>query len=252
MNASKLMPVPTFFGALLLCYAVAIAQTPPPSPPGKPAPPLRVGRTGDKLPAAPQVVTIVHRLNGLKMFRLLARSEEQVQAIAGLDSAFSLMDDVHTNVIAGLAMEDGETIAAWLPEADVEFGPPDVPLPVAPRPPKSPRASTAMFPRLGNGFFNDPDVSVIGPDGKQIPAKYIGLDAVTGLSILRLENKNAVPAGAINDEPVSSGDSVLLFGPEPVAKTRPVLARMGAIEGRVEEVQPAPSGGIARFRVSAP
>ena len=247
MNFRRIISVVLLVSALL-CQTVATAQTPAPSP-KRPAPaPKAVGP--DKPPAAPQVVTIIHRLNGLKMFRLLLRSE-QVQSIDALDSAFSLMDDVHTNVIAGLAMEDGETIAAWLPEADVEFGPPDVPLPVAPRPPKSPRASTALFPRLGNGFFNDPDVSVIGPDGKQIPAKYIGLDAVTGLSILRLENKNAVPAGAINDEPVSSGDSVLLFGPEPVARTRPVLARMGAIEGRVEEVMPAPSGGIARLRVSA-
>ena len=48
-----------------------------------------------------------------------------------LDSAFNLMDDVHTNVIAGLAMDDGETIAAWLPEAEVEFGPPDI-APLAP------------------------------------------------------------------------------------------------------------------------
>src|SRR5215208_7539300 len=104
--------------ALLFCEAPA--QTPAP-PLKKPAPPVRAGRVGDKLPAAPQVVTIVHRLNGLKMFRLLARSQEQVQAIEGLDSAFNLMDDVHTNVIAGLALDDGETIAAWLPEADVEF-----------------------------------------------------------------------------------------------------------------------------------
>src|SRR6185437_4173261 len=117
---------------------VASAQTP--------APPA------DKMPAAPQVVTIIHRLNGLKMFRLLLRSE-QVQSIDSLDSAFGLMDDVHTNVIAGLAMDDGETIAAWLPEADVEFGPPDVPFPVSPRSPKSPRASTGMFPRIG---FGDP------------------------------------------------------------------------------------------------
>lgn len=175
------------------------------------------------------------------MFRLLLRSE-QVQSIDALDSAFNLMDDVHTNVIAGLALDDGETIAAWLPEADVEFGPPDVPFPV--RPPKSPD----IFPRT---FFDGPDVSVIGPDGKQVPAKYIGLDAATGLSILRLENKNAVSAGAIKDEPVNSGDSVVLFGPEPVTKTRPVLARMGAIEGRVEVVTPAPAGGIARFQVSA-
>jgi len=176
------------------------------------------------------------------MFRLLLRSE-QVQSIDALDSAFNLMDDVHTNVIAGLAMDDGETIAAWLPEADVEFGPQIVAFPA---PPKS-----QMFPGSVNGFFDVPDVSVIGADGKQIPAKYIGLDAATGLSILKLENKNTVSAGAIKDEPVNSGDSVLLFGPEPVTKTRPVLARMGAIEGRVENVMPAPSGGIARFKVSA-
>ena len=211
----------------------ATAQTPAPSPPKAPKP-----------PAAPQVVTIIHRLNGLKMFRLLLRSE-QVQSIDALDSAFNLMDDVHTNVIAGLAMDDGETIAAWLPEADVEFGPQIVAFPKSPRPPDE------MFPGAVNGFFDTPDVSVIGVDGKQIPAKYIGLDAATGLSILRLENKNTVSASAIKDERVNSGDSVLLFGPEPVTKTRPVLARMGAIEGRVENVMAAPSGGIARFKVSA-
>ena len=223
----------------LSCFALAAGQTPAPSP-KKPAPP--------KAPSAPQVVTIIHRLNGLKMFRLLLRSE-QVQSIDSLDSAFGLMDDVHTNVIAGLAMDDGETIAAWLPEADVEFGPPDGPFPVSPRPAKSPRASTGMFPRIG---FGEPDITVIGPDGKRLPAKYIGLDAVTGLSILRLENKNSIAAASIKDEPVNSGDSVMLFGPEPVAKSRPVLARVTAIEGRVQDVQPAPSGGIARFRVSAP
>ena len=233
---------------LALSFAAAVtAQTPAPSP-KKPAPP-------PKAPAAPQVVTIIHRLNGLKMFRLLLRSE-QVQSIDALDSAFSLMDDVHTNVIAGLAMDDGETIAAWLPEAEVEFGPPVVAFPVAPHRPKSPRASTELFPRSGNSFFDGPDVTVIGPDGKQIPAKYIGLDAATGLSILRLENKNAVlagaiPARAIDAEAVNSGDVVLLFGPEPVTKTRPLMARMGAIEGRVENIKPDPAGGIARFRVSA-
>jgi len=228
-----------YLATLLVSCTLAAAQTPAPSP-KKPAAPPRA----PSAPAAPQVVTIIHRLNGLKMFRLLLRSE-QVQSIDSLDSAFGLMDDVHTNVIAGLAMDDGETIAAWLPEADVEFGPPDVPFPV------SPRASTKMFPSIGNNFFGEPDVTVIA-DGKRLPAKYIGLDAVTGLSILRLENKNSIAASAIKDEPVNGGDVVLLFGPEPVAKTRPVLARIGAIEGRVENVLAAPSGGIARFKVSAP
>ncbi len=235
MNFNKIYRVALL--TVVLC-AIVTAQTPVPVP------------KAPKPPAAPQVVTIIHRLNGLKMFRLLLRSE-QVQSIDALDSAFNLMDDVHTNVIAGLAMDDGETIAAWLPEADVEFGTPVVAFPAAPRPPKSPRASTEMFPGAVNGFFDGPDVSVIGADGKQVSAKYIGLDAVTGLSILRLENKSVVSASAIKAEPVNSGDVVLLFGPEQVTKTRPVLARMGAIEGRVENVMPAPSGGVARFKVSA-
>src|SRR5215212_11786658 len=225
---------------VVLC-ALVTAQTPAPPPAKAPS--------ADKLPEAPQVVTIIHRLNGLKMFRLLLRSE-QVQSIDALDSAFSLMDDVHTNVIAGLAMDDGETIAAWLPEAEVEFGPPDVPLPLAPRPPRSPRATTRMASRAANRLLENPDVTVIAPDGKQVAATYIGLDAVTGLSILRLEKKNAIAAGAIKDEPVDSGQTILLFSPQPVTKTRPVLARIGVFKSRVRDVLPAPSGGIARFRVS--
>ena len=233
-------------GGALLCGAVAIAQTPAP-PPKKAAPPL-------KTPAAPQVVTIIHRLNGLKMFRLLLRSEQQVQAIENVDSAFNLMDDVHTNVIAGLAMDDGETIAAWLPEA-VELNAPFPPVAFEPRAPRPPRDPVRAFPRVRNGFF-EPDITVIGPDGKRLSAKYIGFDAVTGLSILRLTVKTPVPASATKDEPVNAGETVMLFSPEPVGRPRALLsgklfARMGALEGRVQDVVAAPSGGVARLKVTA-
>src|SRR5215467_5123487 len=92
------------------------AKKPPASPKAAAAAPVQ------PRPSAPQVVTVVHRLNGLKVFRLILRSQDQLQAVAGLDEASTLMDDVHTNVIAGLAMDDGQTVAAWLPEADLEFG----------------------------------------------------------------------------------------------------------------------------------
>ena len=252
MTVRRVIQVATLGGALL-CGAVSVAQTPAP-PPKKAAPPIRAGKVrADKLPPAPQVVTIIHRLNGLKMFRLLLRSEAQVQAIENVDSAFNLLDDVHTNVIAGLAMDDGETIAAWLPEAEVELDPPLPPVAPAPRPPRSPRGQASTFPRLRNNFF-EPDITVIGPDGKKLRAKYIGLDAVTGLSILRLTERTAVPAGPIKDESVNAGEAVLLFSPEPVARARAVAglyARMGALEGRVRDVVAAPSGGVARFKVSA-
>jgi len=249
----------------------------PAQPPRKPAPPSRVTvRPLNKKETAPQVVTIIHRLNGLKMFRLLMRGDQQAQAIASLPSAFNLLDDVHTNVIAGLAMDDGVTIAAWLPEADVEFGAfspfeqnfqtpdfpspdlktPDIPSPVVKAKPtvRKPR-SVGSF---GSGFFDSPDVTVIGSDGKPLTAKYVGLDAVTGLSILRLADKNPTAAATINDKPVDVGESVRLFSPEPVTGQRAMLnasglyVRVAAIEGKIQDVRLAPTGGIARFRVSSP
>jgi len=233
-------------GLLLLCVSV-MAQTPAPSP-RRPVTQVHVAATAGQRRPAPQVVTIVHRLNGLKMFRLLARSEQQAQAIAGLDSAFNLLDDVHTNVSAGVAMEDGETIAAWLPEAQLEFGPQigfDVKLPTFPNP-------------TGPDFkqsFDTPDVSVIGPDGKQLLAKYVGFDATTGLSILKL-NKNLFPPATMKDEPVGVGENVLLFGPEPVAPAQTLAGnnlyvRIGSVEGRIQNVLPAPSGEVARLKVTA-
>jgi hypothetical protein len=104
--------------SLLIClvslglHASAAAQT---NAPAQTRPP----RAETSAASAPQVVTIVHRLNGLKMFRLLLRSQEQVEALANLNEGFNFTDDVHTNIIAGLALDDGRTIAAWLPDAEL-------------------------------------------------------------------------------------------------------------------------------------
>lgn len=253
--------------SLLLVYAVTFVHAPAqtlkkvePTPPVTP----RV----DRKKTAPQVVTIVHRLNGLKMFRLLMRSQQHTWAVNSLDSAFDLKDDVHTNVIAGVAMDDGQTIAAWLPEADVEFGfadfpvpdissvPPVAEVPVVPGVPALPSDVTKAWEGFKGGFFGPPDVSVIGADGKPLVAKYVGLDAVTGLSILKLAHKNPSAAVTINEEPVDVGENVRLFGPEPVAGQRGVnnsnlYVRIGATEGRVFDVRRAPSGGVAQFKVSS-
>src|SRR5215210_615137 len=111
--------------AIIFLFAVGCtpiaAQTPAPAPTpsAKISPATDLNRLvlENKL-AAPQVVTILHRLNGLKLLTLLMRSREEFEAIANLDQAFKLAGEVHTNVIAGLALDDGKTIAAWLPEAE--------------------------------------------------------------------------------------------------------------------------------------
>src|SRR6266487_5849670 len=75
----------------------------PPSAPAKPASRSAVHPGPvivENQPSAAQVVTILHRLTGLKMFRLLLRSGD-LGTIAKLDNAFNISGEVHTNVIAG-------------------------------------------------------------------------------------------------------------------------------------------------------
>src|SRR2546422_7347215 len=91
------------------------ATTPSPKPPQNP-PVVTEPRT-----EAPQVVTIVHRLNGIKLLRLLGRLSGDMNTVATLNNSFAIRDEVHTNIIAGLALEDGHTIAVWLPQAEAEL-----------------------------------------------------------------------------------------------------------------------------------
>jgi S1-C subfamily serine protease len=224
-------------------------------------------RVESRVSTAPQVVTIVHRLNGLKMFRLLARSQEQVEAIASLEGDFKFTDDVHTTIIAGLAMDDGRTIAAWLPDADVEFGPSDF-APLAPSPPEapSPAPPVAAFPAtkapfsgfpFGGGMFGSPDLTVIAPDGRRLAAEYIGLDGATGLSILRLADGNLNVNNKEDEKAIGEGQSIRVLNPEP-AESKPLLrgslyVRMGTTSGTVLSVRRAPAGGgVARFKVKSP
>ncbi|MGH9956532.1 MAG: hypothetical protein ACREBC_05300, partial [Pyrinomonadaceae bacterium] len=261
------------------CWCVpCLAQTPP--PPARPAttqeaPKPRQAPTAttgpvivETRPPAPQVVTILHRLTGLKMFRLLLRSSDQLGAIAKLDEAFKITDDVHTNVIAGLALDDGQTIAAWLPEAEAEMGPPPIPAPpIAPRAPKSPsprtgpaRATVATPAPLGFGsvsFFERPDLTVVARDGKRLMARYVGLDAVTGLSVLKLSEKSLLRALDAKEEAVSLGQRMRLVAPEPVTPSEShgpgtIYVRIGETEGRVVDVARAPSGTIARVKIKSP
>src|SRR5215510_3294796 len=95
------------FGLVLLsavgCAASAQAQVATtPSPVRRPPVQSRPGEpvVVEDAIRAPQVVTILHRLNGLKLFRLMARENQEQFAIAQLDEAFKIMGDVHTTVIA--------------------------------------------------------------------------------------------------------------------------------------------------------
>ncbi|HZE72242.1 MAG TPA: PDZ domain-containing protein [Pyrinomonadaceae bacterium] len=260
MNTRSWMRI---FGLLLMvvigCVApirAQVATTPAPTT-KKPAAAPRTDMVNVDQLAAPQVVTILHRLNGLKLFRLMARENKKFVAIAQLDEAFKIMGDVHTNVIAGLAMNDGQTIVARLPEVEAELGSPRIPYTLEsqsgllPVPPKN-FATTTPADGEAADPFDEPNVTVIARDGRRFLARYVGLDGVTGLSVLKLVDKSALPVIKARIETISVGQHLRLFGPEPIVPrvlSGNVSVRIGEIEGTITNLTSTPSGGVSKMKI---
>lgn len=260
----------------------ASAQTPaPPQPAGvqEPRRPIAPTRVNPVIvgsgTASPQVVTILHRLNGLKVFRLLLRSGQPFGAIAKLDEDFQIAGEVHTNVIAGLTLDDGQTIAAWLPEAEAEMPPP--PIPGAPKAPVSPRGSSntpqaanlSNFPELApmsisgleslkltGSLLGPADLKIITRDGKRLLGRYIGLDGLTGLSIITLANSSFPKVAEPQEQSITVGQRIRLIGPEPASHSDPntkavMYVRIGQTEATVVNVNRSPSGVVARVHIKS-
>src|SRR6188474_1690355 len=95
-NLVKLsFPVALVVGAF--CVTTA-AQTPAPSPERHRTPPATSPARVivQNKPPAPQVVTILHTINGIQAIRLLVNTEK-FKALDRLDEAFNLKGEVHTN-----------------------------------------------------------------------------------------------------------------------------------------------------------
>ncbi len=266
--------VPVVFVVGLYCMQ-ATAQTPSPSPEIKKTTATTISRVIlENKPVAPQVVTILHSLNGLKVFRLLVRKED-VGAIASLDEAFKIAGEVHINVIAGLALDDGQTIAAWLPEAEAEMPPPALPFaPRAPVPPRAPVAdpsgkgqpaprAAAMVPMPGvpsidfpGSLLDHADLRIITRDGKRILGRYIGIDGLTGLSLITLTNGSVPETVDSKEESIIVGQQLRVIGPQPAprAETSPkgaMYVRIGETEAMVVDVSRSPSGSVARVKIKS-
>ena len=224
------------------------AATPSQNPSQNPGPVVTESRT-----EAPQVVTIVHRLNGIKLLRLLRRLSGDMNTVATLNNSFAIRDEVHTNIIAGLALEDGRTIAVWLPQAEAEL---ETPFAFAisgtpPSPPLLPGTAAAIpsFPGVAPLPPGASHLTVFARDGNEQRARYIGLDGQTGISVLRISGLGTAIPRSESAANVVAGQRVRLFAPESVAQT-PALApgrvyvRVGASEAKVAQVLRSESGRI--------
>ncbi|HKB64944.1 MAG TPA: PDZ domain-containing protein [Pyrinomonadaceae bacterium] len=276
----------TFLVAFIVgafCVTTA-AQTSAPSPERHKTPPATTPARVivQNRPPAPQVVTILHTINGIKAL-ILIKNKEQAEALAGLGEGFNLEGEVHTNVIAGLALDDGQTIVAWLPEAEAEM-PPAFYFPRAPSPPQppattapqgkgappvtavaaTPRVSTITIPGMApfniqGNFFEPADLKIITRDGKRIVGHYLGLDGLTGLSLITLSNglTGSLPETDDSKEvSVTVGQRFRVIGPQPAPGTEgvgrtPMYIRIGETEAIVVDVVRSPSGGIARLKAKS-
>ena len=235
--------------------------------------------------AAPQVVTILHGLNGLKVLGLLSREHQQA-AIAKLDEAFLLGNEIHTNVIAGLALDDGKTIAVWLPEAEAEMppmaftyapgspatrygfpptppsakippSPVEMPEPTAPQPmPGVPTGVSVPSIQFHSGMLEPADLKVVTREGKRLAAKYVGLDGLTGLSVITLADNSLPQLAESRNELVNVGQRLRLIGPEPAVPTTPgprygLYVRLGETEATVLSVNRTRAGGVRRVRIKS-
>ncbi|MBC8029499.1 MAG: PDZ domain-containing protein [Pyrinomonadaceae bacterium] len=226
--------------------------------------------------SAPQVVTILHGLNGLKLFRMLLRSDE-LAAIAKLDKAFQIENEIHTNVIAGLALDDGRTIAVWLPEAEAEL--PRMQLPYFPEAPAAPKTWKTPAPPVNTmpvpkgvptarapmaisglpsaalaGMFQPADLKVVTRDGKRLVARYVGLDGLTGLSVITLANSSLPETVEKKEEMITVGQRLRLIGPEPASQSSPqanggMYVRIGETEATVVKVSLTQAGTVRRVHI---
>jgi S1-C subfamily serine protease len=177
-----------------------------------PEPPARVTVVPSQTQLAPQVVTVVHRLTGVKVLRLLQRQSGELFSIENIDPQ-TLMTDAHASILAGWALDDGKTVAARLPQAFAEL---DLKGPAMLPPRNAPEAAAATTFMLTARPRIEPDLTIITGNGQKFRAHLIGLDGETGLSILQVIGNMPAPPPPRQSE-MSAGQSVQIFSPQPVS-----------------------------------
>jgi S1-C subfamily serine protease len=235
------------------------------SAPQTPAQPATVPQS-PTTPTTPQVVTVVHRLNGLKVLSLLHRGGQSPMVVG---DEFVTTRDMLTSVTAGFVLGDGKSVLARLPQAEAEiefnFNWPQMPALPAPFTPGA-MPSTPSAPAAPTfNFQTPPELQVIQRDGRTRAAKYIGLDASTGLSLLQIEGLGSTPLRDATEETLNAGQRVRLLAPQRINATAQssnggaaisaqgnLYLAVSEIEGRITELKRSANGKLAHLLVRAP
>lgn len=252
---SRTLVVAIVLSASLSAHAqVAGRGSAAPTPPARP---VAVVQSSGK-PAPQQVVTVIHRLSGMKVLSLLHRGGQSPMVVG---DEFVTAQEMLTSVTAGFALGDGKSIVARLPQAEAEvefnFTWPTPPAPPAPFPQRATPA-TPVAAVAPNVFPRRPELQVIQRDGKIVAARYVGLDAGTGLSLLQLDNLNSAPLRDAVEEQLKLGQRVRLLAPQRInsatASNTPgqLYLSVGEIEGKIVELKRSANGKLSHLIIRAP
>ncbi len=220
------------------------------------SPPARVTVLRSEVEVAPEVVTIVHRLSGIQMLRLLLRQGER-GTVSAMDPQ-ALTNNAHATIIAGWILPDGKTIAARLPQAAVEIEAADLQFSPEALKAGTPEAAEAAVARAAIAVAKiEPDLTVITREGRRLRARYIGLDGQTGLSILQV---NGLDSRANDETPsvrLTVGEPVELFAPEPATPSGDpapgvTYVRVSKTKAKVSKIGRTKAGALDRLTLRAP
>ncbi|MGH9943748.1 MAG: hypothetical protein ACRD9R_15490, partial [Pyrinomonadaceae bacterium] len=198
--------------------------------------------------AAMPVLAVMHRLRGWKLRALLTPPDAPFAPT--FDDKF-----VRTHIVAGYLMPDGRSVMARLPQAEAEM-----------------LNFSSEFRRMGTAPSSfDEELLVVRRDGEQFKAEFVGVDGITGLSLLEATGSVLLPAPtsvarvAAYSQPLRSGQRVRLIAPvsadsalqsvPPKAEDAPVgdegvlYMDLSEASGQLKEIQRSPSGRPARFTV---
>jgi S1-C subfamily serine protease len=195
-----------------VCALATAAQTALPTPNGP-----------EKSAANPQVVTVAQRLSGLQALSLLRENGDG--EIRRIDRA-ELLNPCYTvaNITAGYALGDGANVVALLAQTPAAL------------PPECPKANV---------------LSVYDGAGRELAARFIGLDARTGLSLLQAEGLQTPAPPALTETPAPEKE-LLILAPQPatpeVAQANKIVIRPWA--ARLQSVAQTSSGYAAQFLLS--
>src|SRR5437867_1510747 len=241
--------------AVTAAQTTSAAQAPEKTQPRRPTkrattPPARVTVIAGKSLVAPQVVTIVHRLTGVKMLRYLMRQGNEGDQIFTI-APDAISNDAHASIIAGWALDDGKTIAARLPQAgaEIEFGQ----FPMSPfEPGKLWNVASAGVPLARTR--TEPDLTVITNDGRRLRARYVGLDGQTGLSVLQVNGMVTPATVQTAAKQLAEGQQVQLFAPERTtpegeATSQIIYVKVAVTEAKISNVARTTAGGVEKLTV---